>query len=632
MPRVTTPFSNDNYDSESTLKLVPTLSHIYRTRIACFPSPHTHPTQTRGAFRIIHTQPYAAFSDLDFFSFLPRFDPQFFRYLSNRFDLAPAILQYNLTETDLSLSRTVVIMVQKRPFDAEEILEVSFKHPKHAEPSNQLVSLSESVFLNDDCHAHMPKTSEGGCTQGSEKLGSESFDDGPRGAGDSETNFPVIDIPDSSWATSGATEEDLRSEPALHLALFPEYFSPERPVRPLTRYEDIYSILLEHSPRKLVSVGDNHQADVPAWDFSGASNRPNAYDAVSDSDFTVRDEDEAEKRLMGTCIIPMPQMELSSDDGEVGKGRTDCNCEDRGSMRCVGQHIAEEREKLVKTLGQEKFTELGLTNMGEQVAEKWSAEDEQLFHEVVFNNPASLEKNFWSYLSIVFPSRTKMEIVSYYFNVFMLRKRAEQNRNDLLNIDSDNDDWQGSDSNEIAIHEEDEDSVAESPVCPDETCIANCHDNDMQDYDEPAADVTHAVNGTVDFTNRNIDDDSRYNLVEMHHSSGSPPLIQPQEDQPIWQDSCDEKIKDDSCTSSDMGVASQEETKVKTENGDHWCGGNYNGVSNGYSQGYALEPCDAKVWDSGFVSCSKSKIDFLPTCNMIEEVFGDGRRQDMRRA
>lgn len=55
-----------------------------------------------------------------------------------------------------------VIMVQKRSFDAEEILEGSFKHPKHAGPSTELFSLSESVFPDDDCHLHMPKTS-GGC-------------------------------------------------------------------------------------------------------------------------------------------------------------------------------------------------------------------------------------------------------------------------------------------------------------------------------------------------------------------------------------------------------------------------------------------------------------------------------------
>ncbi|KAH1126780.1 hypothetical protein AAZX31_06G191400 [Glycine max] len=522
-------------------------------------------------------------------------------------------------------------MVQKRSFDAEEILEGSFKHSKHAGPSTELFSLSESVFPDDDCHLHMPKTSEDGCTQcsseGIEKLGGESFGELPTGAGNSETSFPVIDIPASSWATSSTTQ-DLHLEPPLHLSLFPEYFSPERPIRTLTRYEDIYSILLEHSPRKPVSVGPDHQADVPAWDISGATNRPNASDAVSVSDFTVGDIDGTEKRLMGTCVIPMPQMELSSNDDEVGKGRTDCSCEDQGSMRCVRQHIAEEREKLRKLFGPKKFTELGFTNMGEQVAESWSAEDEQLFHEVVFNNPVSLDKNFWNYLSIVFPSLTKKEIVSYYFNVFMLRRRAEQNRNDLLSIDSDSDEWQGSEGNDIATREEDEDSVAESPVCHDETSMADCHNNGLQAYNEYAAGETCPANETVDCTNRNIDDDSKYDPVEMHHSRCSPPLIQSQ-DQPVWQDSCDEKVKDDSCTSSDIGVVSQE-TKV-TENGDHWCG-NYNGVTNGYSQGYVLEHCDAKVWDSGFVSCSKNKIDFLPTCNMIEEVFGDGRRQDMRRA
>lgn len=110
MPRVRWGLSNDNYDSESTLKLVPTLSHIYRTRI-----PHTSNANqtTSGAFPIIHTQPYGVvssfysfpaptkkkkltlafpfsslaaffFSDLDFFSFLPRFLPQFCRHPSNR--------------------------------------------------------------------------------------------------------------------------------------------------------------------------------------------------------------------------------------------------------------------------------------------------------------------------------------------------------------------------------------------------------------------------------------------------------------------------------------------------------------------------------------------------------------------
>lgn len=52
-------------------------------------------------------------------------------------------------------------MVQKRPFDAEEVLEVSFKHPKHSSPNDLLVPLSESVFPNDDRHTQLPKTSGG---------------------------------------------------------------------------------------------------------------------------------------------------------------------------------------------------------------------------------------------------------------------------------------------------------------------------------------------------------------------------------------------------------------------------------------------------------------------------------------
>lgn len=38
-------------------------------------------------------------------------------------------------------------------------------------------------------------------------------------------------------------------------------------------------------------------------------------------------------------------------------------------------------------------------------------------------------------------SRTKHEIVSYYFNVFVLRRRATQNRSLILDIDSDDVEW-----------------------------------------------------------------------------------------------------------------------------------------------------------------------------------------------
>ena len=51
------------------------------------------------------------------------------------------------------------------------------------------------------------------------------------------------------------------------------------------------------------------------------------------------------------------------------KGENNKFCEDHRSMTWVRQHIAKEREKVTKLFGPNKFTKLGFTNMGEQVAE-----------------------------------------------------------------------------------------------------------------------------------------------------------------------------------------------------------------------------------------------------------------------
>ena len=61
-------------------------------------------------------------------------------------------------------------MVQKRPFDTAEIFEVSFKHPKHVETNNQLVSFSESVFPDDVSRTHIPKNSGGSLVEDPLKL------------------------------------------------------------------------------------------------------------------------------------------------------------------------------------------------------------------------------------------------------------------------------------------------------------------------------------------------------------------------------------------------------------------------------------------------------------------------------
>ncbi|XP_076922747.1 uncharacterized protein LOC143584618 [Bidens hawaiensis] len=209
----------------------------------------------------------------------------------------------------------------------------------------------------------------------------------------------------SSWASSTVTEEDALSEA----------------VPPTSSHA--YSYLLEHPPMKQVSVGPEYQADIPEWHgFDGD-----------------------EVKFLGSSAIRMPDNEIIHDNETVAEGRTECDCLNMGSTECVERHIKEARENLVARIGLKSFVDLGFNDMGEVVSEKWTEDDEQLFQEVVFSNPVTSGRNFWNYLAAEFPSRNCQEIVSYYFNVFMLRRRREQNRVDPVNADSDDDEPHGYD-------------------------------------------------------------------------------------------------------------------------------------------------------------------------------------------
>lgn len=62
--------------------------------------------------------------------------------------------------------------------------------------------------------------------------------------------------------------------------------------------------------------------------------------------------------------------------------------------------IIKERDSLRVNIGQERFSALGFDTMGDVVS---TEEDEQLFHEVVYSNPATIGNNFWENLTETFP-------------------------------------------------------------------------------------------------------------------------------------------------------------------------------------------------------------------------------------
>lgn len=178
--------------------------------------------------------------------------------------------------------------------------------------------------------------------------------------------------------------------------------------------------VFDYVVKKQIPVGPAFQAEVPGW--TGVP---------SESDF----------KWLGTQVWPLPKVEhkFFIERDPIGKGRQDsCGCQVLGSVECVRFHIAEKRYRLKLEVGS-AFHNWKFDKMGEEVMLSWTDKDQKNFKNIVRLNPPSLEKRFWDQIFKFFPSRSREELVSYYFNVFLLQRRAHQNRHFPCNVDSDDD-------------------------------------------------------------------------------------------------------------------------------------------------------------------------------------------------
>ncbi|RRT50499.1 hypothetical protein B296_00034745 [Ensete ventricosum] len=416
-------------------------------------------------------------------------------------------------------------------------------------------------------------------------------------------------------------------DPPSQIPSYPFFYGDIRQAAEFDQVEEIYPPVFGYIDRKHVAIGSNHQADVPEWRFCEFKNHMGdhgdcAFPGSSPScDDHVIDEDDSDK-WNGTCVMPMPDSALLVSDSVGLHYEMNCGCPDEASIRCVRQHVVEMREKLGRNLGQERFLELGFANMGEVVAEGWTEEEQQLFHEIVLLNPASVGKNFWGILPRVFPARNSKELVSYYFNVFMLRKRAEQNRLDPLQVDSDDDEWQENDDGEftMAEDEDEEDSVVESLA--DQDNVPGEEDDLMEeDITEEADDVEDCNCYTLTWKNE------KRTWGDVKGCIGGDPSLPPEMQftgSKLHHYVEEQDIQDDSCTSYEgqhSGADSCNPVNIfdwqhsLTEDHENF----HKGCQNGNLSG---------LMDNGFFDslCELEKDDLLPTCNVIEEVFGEERR------
>lgn len=149
--------------------------------------------------------------------------------------------------------------------------------------------------------------------------------------------------------------------------------------------------------------------------------------------------DSGDSKWLGMQLWPPREKELNLliEKHPIGEGRPDsCSCRLPGSVECVRFHVAEKRFQLKLELGT-AFYRWRFDRMGEEVSLSWTADEERKFKAIVHQNPSSLDKCFLDEAYRIFRTKSRQSLVSYYVNVFLLRRRSYQNRLTANQINSD---------------------------------------------------------------------------------------------------------------------------------------------------------------------------------------------------
>lgn len=124
----------------------------------------------------------------------------------------------------------------------------------------------------------------------------------------------------SSWTSSSTSKEDIRSEVPFHVLTASKYYNTDPSFRVVIHPMEVYSPLLNNPPRKSVPIGPDFQAELPEWGAYDCKNismkestqeSPNLPSQALESGFV--DHHDEENKFAGTCIIPMPKLELPAE-------------------------------------------------------------------------------------------------------------------------------------------------------------------------------------------------------------------------------------------------------------------------------------------------------------------------------
>uniref|UniRef100_A0A1J3IQH9 DNA topoisomerase 2 n=1 Tax=Noccaea caerulescens TaxID=107243 RepID=A0A1J3IQH9_NOCCA len=177
-----------------------------------------------------------------------------------------------------------------------------------------------------------------------------------------------------------------------------------------------------------IPIGPGFQAEIPVW--IAPTKKGKFYGSPGDSDTL---------KWLGTGVWPTYSLKKKAHYKKVGEGRSDsCSCASPRSTNCIKQHIKETRELLEKDINRAFYT-WEFDKMGELGSKSWTANEERRFKDLVKNNPLSSSEGFWEFASKAFPRKSVKDLLSYYYNVFLIKRMRLLANSSADHISSDDD-------------------------------------------------------------------------------------------------------------------------------------------------------------------------------------------------
>lgn len=181
--------------------------------------------------------------------------------------------------------------------------------------------------------------------------------------------------------------------------------------------------------RPAIPIGPRFQAEIPVW--IAPTKKGKFYGSPGDSNTL---------RWLGTGVWPTYSLKKTVHSKKVGEGRSDsCSCASPRSTNCIKRHKKEAQELLEKEINR-AFSTWEFDQMGEEIVLKsWTAKEERRFEALVKKNPLSSSDGFWEFASNAFPQKSKKDLLSYYYNVFLIKRMRLLKSSAANHIDSDDD-------------------------------------------------------------------------------------------------------------------------------------------------------------------------------------------------